>query len=100
MDAVMLATKALPNVSKIQSFTRSHFKKWQQKVHDALDVLNLVEYLIQGTLEKKVEEQNNEFNKRMEVWKKVNKVCCYTIMSTLSNELYDVYCSYKTTCEI
>ncbi|CAL8992693.1 unnamed protein product [Prunus brigantina] len=29
-----------------------------------------------------------------------NKICRHTILSTLSNELFDIYCSYKTAKEI
>jgi hypothetical protein len=28
-------------------------------------------------------------------WAQANKVCRHTILSTLSNDLFDVYCSYK-----
>ena len=30
-----------------------------------------------------------------EVWMHVNKVYQHTILTTLSNELFDVYCAYK-----
>ena len=30
-----------------------------------------------------------------DLWLHSNKVCRHTILSTLSNELFDVYCSYK-----
>ena len=30
-----------------------------------------------------------------EAWTYVNKVCRHTIITTLSNELFDVYCAYK-----
>ena len=96
MDAAMLSVKSLPDVSKIQPFSGSHFKRWQEKIHDALDVLNLAEYLTQ----KAPDEDTEHFEEEMDKWKKGNKVCRYTILSTLSNELYDVYCSYKSAWEI
>ena len=30
-----------------------------------------------------------------EAWIYANKVCRHTILTTLSNELFDVYCAYK-----
>ena len=33
-------------------------------------------------------------------WTHGNKVCRHSILSTLSNELFDIYCSYKETNEI
>ena len=30
-----------------------------------------------------------------EAWTQANKVCRHTILTTLSNELFDVYCAYK-----
>ena len=33
--------------------------------------------------------------KKLKDWTSFNKVCCHTILSTLSDELFDVYCSYK-----
>ena len=30
-----------------------------------------------------------------EAWTHANKVCQHTILTTLSNELFDVYCAYK-----
>ena len=35
-----------------------------------------------------------------EAWTYGNKVCRHSILSTLSNELFDVYCSYKEAREI
>ena len=34
-------------------------------------------------------------NDNAKAWTHVNKVCRHSILSTLSNELFDVYCSYK-----
>jgi hypothetical protein len=35
-----------------------------------------------------------------EQWTHANKVCQCTILSTLSNDLFDVYCSYKEAKDI
>ena len=36
----------------------------------------------------------------VEAWMYGNKVCRHSILSTLSNELFDVYCGYKEAKEI
>ena len=69
MDAAMLSVKSLPDVSKIQPFSGSYFKRWQEKIHDALDVLNLAEYLTQ----KAPDEDTEHFEEEMDKWKKGNK---------------------------
>ncbi|XP_039140534.1 uncharacterized protein LOC120277756 [Dioscorea cayenensis subsp. rotundata] len=38
--------------------------------------------------------------KQLELWVHANKVCRHTIISTLSNELFDVYCANKEAKEI
>jgi hypothetical protein len=38
--------------------------------------------------------------KLVEGWKQANKDCRYTILNTLSNDLFDVYASYKVAKEI
>ncbi|XP_031255123.1 uncharacterized protein LOC116113113 [Pistacia vera] len=57
---------------------------------------SFTEYL--STEEPKPEVDN--FDKKLDTWKKGNKEGSHTILSTLSNELYDVYCAYKTVHEI
>ncbi|XP_060964774.1 uncharacterized protein LOC133033727 [Cannabis sativa] len=39
-------------------------------------------------------------NTNVDAWTHANKVCRHTILSTLSNDLFDVYCSYKEAKEI
>lgn len=38
--------------------------------------------------------------KELDHWNQANKVCCHTLLNTLSNELFDVYFSYKEAKEI
>jgi len=38
--------------------------------------------------------------KQIEDWIHANKVCRHTMFSELSNDLFDVYCSYKEAKEI
>ncbi|KAK1562687.1 hypothetical protein Q3G72_015767 [Acer saccharum] len=100
MDVAFLAYKSLSDISKIEPFNGSHFKRWQEKVTDTPDVLNFVDYLTQTKPEKNPEKPEENYAELLEAWNKRNKVCHHTILSTLSNELYDVYCTYKTASEI
>jgi len=38
--------------------------------------------------------------KQIEDWIHANKVCRHTMLNALSNDLFDVYCSYKEAKEI
>jgi len=38
--------------------------------------------------------------KQIEGWTHANKVCCHTLLNALSNDLFDVHCSYKETKDI
>ena len=42
----------------------------------------------------------NSSVKQIEDWIHANKVCRHTMLSALSNDLFDVYCSYKEEKEI
>jgi len=39
-------------------------------------------------------------SKQIEDWIHANKVCRHTLLSALSNDMIDVYCSYKKAKEI
>ncbi|KAL5754394.1 hypothetical protein ACOSP7_022614 [Xanthoceras sorbifolium] len=95
MDAALLAYKSLPDISKIESFNGIYFKRWQEKVTDTLDVLNFAKHLT-----KSKPKEGSDYAESLEAWNKGNKVCRHTILSTLSNELYDVYYPYKTASNI
>ena len=47
-----------------------------------------------------MEPNSDIFTKNLQNWEHANKVCRHIILSTLSNELFDVYCSYKEAREI
>jgi len=43
----------------------------------------------------------DEYNaKQAKDWAHANKVCRHTLLSALSNDMFDVYCSYKEAKEI
>ena len=37
---------------------------------------------------------------QLQQWVQANKVCHHTLLSVLSNDLFDVYCSYKKSKEV
>ncbi|KAF5203879.1 hypothetical protein FRX31_006535, partial [Thalictrum thalictroides] len=40
-----LTARFLPNTTKIEQFQGEHFKRWKERVFDALDVLNFAQFL-------------------------------------------------------
>ena len=48
----------------------------------------------------KSEEGTPDYTSNIEIWKHANKVCRNTILSTLSNDLFNVYCPYKEAKQI
>ena len=101
MDAVtdaslMAATKALPDTWKIEPFGGKFFKRWHDRIYDTLDVMNLAEFLT----EPPPDSDSENYEVLLQNWIKANKVCRSTILSTLSNELYDVYSQHKFAYEI
>ena len=89
-----LASKPFPDTSKIESFDGRYFKRWQERVFSALDVMG---YSIAIT---KLKPDDTTSTKDQQEWHHANKVCRHTILSTLSNDLFDVYCNYKDAKQI
>ncbi|XP_039119091.1 uncharacterized protein LOC120255315 [Dioscorea cayenensis subsp. rotundata] len=50
--------------------------------------------------EAKPDPTSEAYSETLSIWEKRNKICRHTILSTLSNELYDIYCDLKTAKEI
>ncbi|KAM7465056.1 hypothetical protein LguiB_012618 [Lonicera macranthoides] len=96
MDAALVAARSLPDTSKIDRFDGTHFRRWQEKIYSTLDVLSLAQYLTQP----EPQEGSENYEVTIQNWKNGNKVCRHTILSTLSNELFDIYYSYKSSYEI
>ena len=69
MDAAMIAAKSLPDVSKIDRFDGTCFKRWQQKVHSTLDVHNLAQILT----EKQPVLGSEGYDEKFRIWEKVTK---------------------------
>ena len=76
-----------PNTLKIGPFNGTFFKRWQESIYSTIDVLNLghiLKYL-------RLKSDYENFSK----WENGNKQVKHVILSTLRNELFDVYCQYK-----
>ncbi|KAG8364512.1 hypothetical protein BUALT_Bualt18G0004900 [Buddleja alternifolia] len=84
--------KPFPDTSKIEIFEGNHFKRWQERVYSTLDVHG-VAFILN-------EQKPNDGAPNINVWTYANKVSRHTILSTLSNELFDVYCPYKEARQI
>ncbi|XP_031275541.1 uncharacterized protein LOC116134037 [Pistacia vera] len=69
MDVAILTAKSLLDISKIEHYVGAHFKRWQEKVFDFLDVLGFAKYL--STEEPKPGVDN--FDKKLDTWNKGNK---------------------------
>ncbi|GMI75998.1 hypothetical protein HRI_001269100 [Hibiscus trionum] len=85
--------KPFPDISKIKVFYGENFKRWQEHVYSVLD-MHGVAFALTKSL------SPTASGKQIECWIHANKVCRHTIISTLSNELFDVYFPYKESKEI
>ncbi|XP_027124162.1 uncharacterized protein [Coffea arabica] len=74
---------------KIEIFANENFKRWQERVHSLLDIHGVAYVLTES------QPSATADAKTQESWQYANKVCRHTILQTLSNELFDVYCSSK-----
>jgi hypothetical protein len=91
MDAqILAAAKVLPDATKIEPFDGNNFKRWQQKVLAVLDFTKISSVLIEPRPDEESEEQSEELRN----WEMANKLCVNTILNSLSNELFDVYCNF------
>ena len=86
--------KPFPDVSKIEVFAGQNFRRWQERVSSTLDLHGVALTLTNS------KPPSSSTQKEVDTWEHANKACRHTIMTTLSNELFDVYCSYKEAKEI
>ncbi|XP_019702588.2 uncharacterized protein [Elaeis guineensis] len=92
----LIAHMGFPNTSKIEVFCGNNFKRWQECILSALDMYNVDFALTQA----KPKEGTPDYASNIEIWKHANKVCGNTNLSTLSNDLFDVYYPYKEAKQI
>jgi len=83
--------KPLANVSKIKVFIGQNFRRWQESVSTLLDMYGVVFALTTS---------KPDSSTPAKVWTRADKVYCHTLLSVLSNDLFDVYCSYKEAKDI
>ena len=78
---------ARPNTYKIDPFNRTFFKRWKERFFSTIDVVNLGHILT----DPKLEDSSDLFP----TWEMGNKQVRHVILSTISNELFDIYCQFK-----
>ncbi|EOY31268.1 Gag-pol polyprotein-like protein [Theobroma cacao] len=83
--------KPFPDISKIEVFDGRNFKRWQERIFSIFDVHGVAFALI---------DSKPDDVKMLKPWMHANKVCRHIIISTLSNELFDVYSPYKKAKQI
>ena len=94
MPPTTIFAKSLVNVSKIEVFNGQSFRHWQERVHTLLDMHGVVFAFFTPKLDASVDAN------QLRQWVQANKICRHTLLSALSNDLFDVYCSYKESKEI
>ena len=90
MEAFLIHTR--PDTSKIDPFNGTCFKRWQERVFSALDVVNLGHIL--------TDPKPENSSHLLPTWETRNKQVVYVILSTISNELFDIYYQFKVAKEI
>ncbi|CAH9104236.1 unnamed protein product [Cuscuta europaea] len=92
----LVHAKPFPDISKIEVFSGVNFKRWQERLFSTLDMHGVADALTHAM----PDDKSPEGIKLLQQWTYSNKVCRHTILSTLSNELFDVYCTKKVAKEI
>ena len=86
--------KPFPDVSKIEVFTGQNFRCWQERVFTLLDMYGVALALTTS------KPDSTTTAKQVDECIHANKVCRHTLLSVLSNDLFDVYASYKNAKDI
>lgn len=101
---MLTATKYVPNLTNVDPFNGTNFKRWQTKLLLIMDIAKVDHVL---TKPKPVEppsdatdEQKKEYESSVSTWSSADKICKAIILNSLSNELFDIYCLHKHATEI
>jgi len=86
--------KSFSDVSKIEVFLGQNFWCWKERVSTLLDMYGV------ASAHTTSKPDSSFPAKQIEDWIHTNKVCLHTLLNALSNNLFDVYCSYKEAKEI
>ncbi|KAF7841396.1 Retrovirus-related Pol polyprotein from transposon TNT 1-94 [Senna tora] len=81
--------RPLPDTSKIEAFDGKNFRRWQERVYSMLDMHGVVDAL------EKSKPADDATQTLKDFWQHANKVCRHTLLSILSNDLFDIYSVYK-----
>ena len=90
MEASLVHTR--PDTFKIDPFNGTFFKRWQERFFSAIDVVNLGYILTDPK-----PEDNSDL---LPTWEMGNKQVRHVILSTISNELFYIYCQFRVAKEI
>jgi len=86
--------KPFLDVSKIEVFTGQNFRHWQERVSTLLDMYGVSLALTTS------KPDSSTTVKQVDDWIHENRVCRHTLLNMLSNDLFDVYASYKNAKDI
>jgi len=86
--------KPFPDILKIEVFTSHNFRCWQECLSTLLDMYEVALALTTSKPDSSTTE------KQVDDWIHTNKVCRHTLLNVLSNDLFDVYSSYKNAKDI
>jgi len=86
--------KPFSDASKIEVFTGQNFLCWQERVSTLLDMYGVSFALTTS------KPDSITTAKQVDDWIHANKVCRHTLLSVLSNDLFDIYASYKNAKDI
>ncbi|KAF7807318.1 Retrovirus-related Pol polyprotein from transposon TNT 1-94 [Senna tora] len=81
--------RPLPDTSKIEAFDGKNFRRWQERLYSVLDMHGVVDAL------EKSKPADDAAQTQRDFWQHANKVCRHTLLSTLSNDIFDIYSIYK-----
>nr|XP_009784424.1 PREDICTED: uncharacterized protein LOC104232844 [Nicotiana sylvestris] len=81
--------RPFPDASNIEIFANENFKRWQERIFSLFDVHGVAHAMLHP------QPSADADNRIVESWQYANKLCRHTILQTISNELFDMYCSYK-----
>ncbi|XP_077214618.1 uncharacterized protein LOC143849484 [Tasmannia lanceolata] len=94
--SILIASRSVSDVTKIEPFNGMFFKRWQQKILMILDISG-VEYVLKTA---KPIEGSEDYDKVLAEWTKADKLCKSMILNALSNELFDVFCGLTHAADI
>ena len=84
--SILVATKVIPDASRIESFDGNNFKRWQHRILEVLD-FSQISFVLQDP---KPDQDSENFHQALKDWELADKLCKHNILRALSNDLYDI----------